>query len=353
CGSDFRFDPDTSALICDHCGAVGQMPDDANGPWGASDHSALQEHDLRGALARQATAHEVEETRVSVCPSCAAQVSLGADTHATECPYCATPVVADTGVHRHIKPQALAPFVIDEDAAQDAMVRWLKGLWFAPGGLQAYARKGGRMQGIYAPYWTYDAATQTHYRGARGRVYQVTTRGPEGKPRSATRTDWTPVSGHVARRFDDVLVLGSTALPKRYTDALQPWNLGALTRYQPAYLAGFRAEGYTVDVGAGYDDARAQMDRTIRRDVEAQIGGDRQRITALNTQVADVTFKHILLPVWVAAYHYRGKTYRFVVNGQSGRVRGERPWSVLKIAGAVVLGLAVAAAIALVMPEGA
>ena len=64
----------------------------------------------------------------------------------------------------------------------------------------------------------------------------------------------------------------------------------------------------------------------------------------INTQVSDVTFKHILLPVWLAAYKYRGKTYRFVVNGRTGRVQGERPWSAIKIALAVIVGLIVAAA---------
>ncbi len=81
------------------------------------------------------------------------------------------------------------------------------------------------------------------------------------------------------------------------------------------------------------------MDRVIERDVRFDIGGDRQRISNIDTNLSDVTFKHVLLPVWMAAYKYRGKTYRFVVNGQSGRVQGERPYSAWKIAAAVSLGL--------------
>lgn len=81
------------------------------------------------------------------------------------------------------------------------------------------------------------------------------------------------------------------------------------------------------------------------RDVKFDIGGDRQRVHNIETQISDVTFKHILLPVWLAAYKYRGKSYRFVVNGRTGAVQGERPWSGWKIAFAVILGLSVAAAI--------
>jgi len=84
------------------------------------------------------------------------------------------------------------------------------------------------------------------------------------------------------------------------------------------------------------------MDRVIARDVRFDIGGDRQRIHDIDTAVGAVTFKHVLLPVWLAAYKYRGETYRFVVNGRTGRVQGERPWSAWKIAIAVVLGLLVA-----------
>ncbi|MEM8581825.1 MAG: primosomal protein N' (replication factor Y) - superfamily II helicase, partial [Pseudomonadota bacterium] len=72
----------------------------------------------------------------------------------------------------------------------------------------------------------------------------------------------------------------------------------------------------------------------------------RQRIDAIETRVSDVTFKHILLPVWVAAYRYGGKSYRFVVNGQDGKVAGERPFSAIKIVLAVIAAMITGAAIA-------
>lgn len=96
------------------------------------------------------------------------------------------------------------------------------------------------------------------------------------------------------------------------------------------------------------------MDRVIARDVKFDIGGDRQRIHGIETDLDDLTFKHILLPVWLAAYKYRGKTYRFVVNGRTGRVQGERPYSGWKIAVAVVFGVlaAVAVGYAIAVSEG-
>ncbi|AUC53074.1 primosomal protein N' (replication factor Y) - superfamily II helicase [Sagittula sp. P11] len=349
CGADYRFDPERNMLICDFCGSTREVIEQRS-PW----EGGLKELDFRAAIDNLLPLQEMEETRVTTCPNCAAQLEFDPAVHATECPFCATPVVADTGTHRHIKPRGLLPFALDEAAARDAMTKWLGKLWFAPGGLQDYARKGRKMSGIYVPYWTYDANTASRYSGERGTVYYVTeTVVRDGKRQQVQvqKIRWSPASGHVSRFFDDVLVLASRALPKRFTDALEPWDLAALEPYRPEFLAGFRAEGYQVDLDEGFVEARAHMDRQIERDVKFDIGGDRQRIHRIDTNVSDVTFKHILLPVWLAAYKYRGKTYRFVVNGRTGRVQGERPWSAWKIAVAVILGLIVAAGVGYVFAQ--
>lgn len=341
CGADYRFDPTRDALHCDHCGhekPVGDVPGGAD----------LRELDFRTALAHALPATEIEETRVLSCVNCGAQVEFDPEAHSAECPFCATPVVTDTGRHRHIKPRGVLPFALDERAAHEAMRDWLGRLWFAPNGLKQYARKGRKMQGIYVPYWTFDAATQSSYRGERGTVYYETrTVMRDGKrtTQRVARVRWRAVSGVVARGFDDVLVLAARSLPPAHTDALEPWDLAAMEPYRPQYLAGFRAEGYTVELDEGFNVARAKMDRVIERDVRFDIGGDRQRIHHVDTDVSNVTFKHVLLPVWLAAYKFGGKTYRFVVNGRSGRVQGERPWSAVKIALAVLLGLILAAGV--------
>ncbi|MGB0798298.1 MAG: primosomal protein N' (replication factor Y) - superfamily II helicase [Planktomarina sp.] len=339
CGSDLRFDPERQQLTCDHCG---------NSHGLARSTAALKELDFRSALDSQLPQAEVEDVRVSKCPNCGAQVEFDANLHAKECPFCATPVITDTGTHRQIKPKGLLPFALDEKTARDAMTNWLGGLWFAPNGLQGYARKGRKMSGIYVPYWTFDADTKSAYSGERGtHYYETKTVMRDGKREQirVRKTRWRRVTGRVARWFDDILVLASTSLPKRFTDALQPWDLAELRPYSAEFLAGFRAEGYSVELINGYEEARAHMHQVIQRDVRFDIGGDAQRIHDVDTDVRDVTFKHILLPVWLAAYKYRGKTYRFVVNGRTGRVQGERPYSVWKIAITVVLALIVAAAV--------
>jgi len=109
--------------------------------------------------------------------------------------------------------------------------------------------------------------------------------------------------------------------------------------YEKKYISGFQSEVYQVEVDEGFDYAKQVMDGIIRRDICYDIGGDHQRIHQVSTQHHKITYKHCLLPIWSAAFLYRDKSYRFVVNGRTGQVQGERPYSYWKIALAVMAGI--------------
>ena len=340
CGAQLRYAPGQTRLICDHCGHEQDIPTEAP----RSRAKALQELDLAKGLRDDLGSGQMVEVRTTSCPNCGALVEITGATHATECPFCATPVVLDTGTQRHIKPQAVLPFALTEAEARKAMVAWMGSLWFAPSTLLEYARKGRAMNGVYVPFWTFDADTASRYTGERGEYYyetrtvQVRVNGRmETRQEQVRHTRWYSASGHVSRDFDDVLIMASRSLPERLGDELTPWDMGALVPYNPEFLAGFQAEGYTVSLSDGHGEARDRMSNVILQDVRRDIGGDEQRVHNVDTDWSDETFKHILLPIWMAAYKYNGKSYRFLVNGQTGEVQGERPWSVWKIAFAVVL----------------
>lgn len=365
CGASLRFSPGAQKLKCPYCGhdqdigpgasrAPGRQPDDRQADdappalqWDAG-HKApgLREIPLSQGLRIDRDSDLTEMIRTLSCPNCGARIEITSEQTASTCPFCATPVVTDTGTTRQIKAQGVIPFAVTEDQARQALERWMRGLWFAPSGLTDYARRGRRMVGIYSPFWTFDADTESRYHGQRGDYYYETewvTRQINGKTQrvqqQVRKIRWHPASGQVARHFNDVLVLAATSLPRRFTDALAPWELADLREYRPAYLSGFAAEGYTIALADGHQIARDQMAGVIQMDVRRDIGGDVQRIETIQTDHSDETFKHILLPIWSAAYRYNGKSYRFVVNGQSGRVQGERPWSVWKIAFAILIAL--------------
>ena len=343
CGSDLIYSPEHQSLQCDHCGFKNEVPITL---------TPIREYDLKQAL------HELDQLRQSGklkqvdvirCPSCAAKFRLKVNEHAGGCPFCGTPVITDTEQSRPIQPRSLLPFSISHDQALDIFDQWIKSRWFAPSSLNSRAKRNDKLTGVYLPYWTYDSDTQTYYQGQRGTIYyerQVVNVRVNGRNvrqvRQVARIRWNPASGQVRRHFDDVLIGASKTLPRAIIDNLAPWDLNQLVPYSEAYLSGFRSEIYQITVDEGFMRAQQIMDYTIRSDIRRDIGGDQQRINHLSTEHDQTTYKHLLLPIWSAAFQYRKKTYRYVINGRTGKIHGERPYSFVKIASAVALAASVA-----------
>jgi hypothetical protein len=136
----------------------------------------------------------------------------------------------------------------------------------------------------------------------------------------------------VSNSFDDVLVCASHSLPEKLVNELEPWDLPELVKYNDNFIAGFITESYQTGLKDGFGKAKVRMEDRIRSSVRSDIGGDTQQITTLSTEYNDITFKHILLPLWISAYRYNNKVYRFTINARTGEVQGERPYSAIKIA---------------------
>ena len=121
--------------------------------------------------------------------------------------------------------------------------------------------------------------------------------------------------------------------------------MGQLVPFNDKYLSGFRSESYQVDVATGLNEAKEKMAPVIRTTVRRDIGGDEQRIHSMNTAYSDITFKHTLLPIWIRSYRFKDIVFRFMINGQTGEVQGERPFSAIKIILAILAVIAVIVAL--------
>lgn len=341
--------PGTAELACAYCGHRNRIAEVA---------ALLVERALAPALAAHAGEPPPTAPVEAKCGACGADVRFELPAFAGPCPFCGKPVVADPAPHRQVAPAGILPFLVGEQEALRLIGDWLKGLWLAPSSLAVQARGPGRLGGVYLPYWTFDSRTATAYAGRRGDVYYVTEY-IDGvvdgrRVRRAVqvpRVRWRPASGRVARDFDDVLVPAGENLPGHLVEALEPWDLDGMRPFAAEYLSGFNGEVYQVPVDAGFARAQAAMRAVIEADIRHDIGGDQQAIERMEIEHARETFKHVLLPVWVASFGYVGKPYRVVVNGRTGDVQGERPWSAWKIAGAVALGLVLLALFALLMSQ--
>ncbi len=340
CGAKLVYAPGTTKLKCEYCGTENEIHIE---PTIIEEMDYVQFiHKHRDTLPK----HQISTVR---CNACGAQTTLENNVVSELCPFCGSVlIVKNTEIQNVIKPWSILPFKIDAKKAFEHFQKWLSKLWFAPNDLKKYATQQKQLKGMYIPYWTYDSQTITRYHGMRGDDYTTTetyTTVQNGKTvtktRTVVRTRWTPVSGTVYVNFDDVLVIASKSLPLKYTNKLEPWNLHELLPFDEKFLSGFRTETYQIDVKEGFEIGKEKMNNIIRQAIRQDIGGDHQQITSMNVQYNNITFKHILLPIWISAYRYKKKVYRFLVNGQTGKVQGERPYSWIKIMLAILLTIAI------------
>jgi len=346
CGADLLFEPKNGALTCPFCEHQERIPESKEEIVEQSYEKYLQlRPDQLQALAPNAL--EV------ACTSCGAQVIFQPPQVAGKCGFCGAPIVAQPKVPDPILcPEAVLPFRLAKDEAAGAIQRWISSRWLAPNDLKRFAVTG-EISGMYVPFWTYDAYTNTHYSGQRGDYYYETEYytevDSEGKSvqssRQVQRTSWHLVSGSLSRWFDDVLVSGTKSLRKDHLEQLEPWDLSELKVYDPSFLAGYLAQRYETGVADGFEQAKLYTSAVIQSDVRRDIGGDEQRVFEVDTNYSAITFKHILLPVYVGAYHLHNKLFQLVVNARTGEVQGERPYSWIKITLLVLTIIAIVAAL--------
>lgn len=333
CGARLNFTPGTKFLTCPFCATENEIQ---------VDEQPVEELDFREQLKRLEEAEPHATVETVKCGACGGEVKPPPNVTSFACPFCGTDIVAESRECSVIRPRSLLPFKVTRDAAADSFRKWIRSRWFAPNALKDRSLIDAAITGLYLPAWTFDSLVDTAYTGQRGDAYYVTvTVMVNGKPKPVQqrRIRWRPASGMVRNKFDDTLVLATKSLPSSRTQALEPWDLNALTPFNADFLAGFTAERYQVDLPEGFGIAQGMWQASIDATIRSDIGGDEQRIESKQSKYLDIRFKHILLPVWVSAYRFHGKVFQFLVNARTGEVQGERPYSWSKISLAVVTGL--------------
>ena len=333
CAADLVFEPKDGCLTCPYCGRKEEIATNAQQVEERSYEAYLS---LRPEQLRPLATNALEVQ----CTGCGTAVTFSPPDIAGACPFCGAKIVAEPkAADPLLAPESVLPFMITHRQAADAIKSWLASRWFAPNALIQLARQE-TANGVYLPFWTYDAYTLSHYTGERGEYYWETETCLETdnqgnrvrRTRQVRKTRWYPASGSVSRWFDDVLITATRSLPPGRLRALEPWDLPELKPFRPAYLAGYKAQRYQVELKEGFEQAKGIIADIIANDVRADIGGDEQQIHQLATAYSAITFKHLFLPVWVSAYRFNGKIYQVLVNARTCEVQGDQPYSLWKIA---------------------
>lgn len=323
CGGVMDFNPATGNLKCPYCDYEEAIKVQNTAPkkaeeldFYAAEHTA--NHDW-GA-----------ETKTVLCKACGAESIYDALQTSAVCPFCGSNQVMEANNQNTLAPGGVVPFRVSDEQASQLFHKWIRKKWFCPK-LAKDSAKPKRFKGIYLPYWTFDANTYSSYQGEYG--IDHIKKDSEGE--TYIETHWHRTSGIYKEFINDELVLASKNHDMSILRNLEPFNTENNKSYKPEYIAGFVAERYSLGLKDAWKQARASIKETLKGQISNKImlehRADHVRHVEFATDYDNITYKYLLLPIWMSNFKYNDKVYQFMVNGQTGKVAGKTPLSIPKI----------------------
>lgn len=345
CTGHMNYTPDGRALLCEFCHyqqelGQGSEPEATSGrvPQESRFGRGKFEQEFIAALSTAKGHMQPTQMRSFFCHSCAVEFVLAPETISVTCPYCGAVYVTETAdSHEIIPPHALIPFQTNEDGAKDALRGWFKQH-------DIERPRISPLIGIYLPAWTFDVGGEiTWIQQDRPNdligvgFFQSPQFRPKGfyfpsAPNSVRKhtdnySDGQPIINGAHLFFhDDIVIPASKKLSEALTKGFAEFDLSGLVAYDGRYLADWPAERYRIPLADASIIARKKAMKAIRKNAHLFTHGQNIHDLRLNSSGLVVeSFKHILLPMWVARYKVEGKVYEVAVNGQKGTVHGDRP----------------------------
>ncbi|MCA9935491.1 MAG: hypothetical protein KC415_16260 [Anaerolineales bacterium] len=302
CASRMNYTPDGQRLRCEFCGF--ERPLNADGTQTVQPEFGMggMEQDFIVGLARVSGHVQPVATRTLQCQGCGVEFVLAPETLSVTCPYCSHVYVTEAAeTHEILPPQALIPFAVTEAEVRERLRDWFR------------QQKISRVRllplvGVYLPVWTFDLNGEVGWRG-------LVARGDE----------WVPASGSDYMLIDDHRVLGQRRPSKHLRRSLTDYDLDQLVTYDARYLADWPAQRYQLALADASIVARKEVLQTIRRNPSRLTNGQTVRDLTLNSSgLMVMSYKLLLLPMWMVHYEWEDKRVDLFVNGQNGRIRGEK-----------------------------
>ncbi len=330
CDGVMNFDPATGGMLCEFCGHTEAVQ--------VKEEVKMAEEQDFSAVEKTGNCNWGVEKKTILCKFCGGEAIYDAMQTSGECPFCGSNQVMEASTKDTLAPNGVIPFAIDKKSCGDRFTKWLKGKLFCPNEAKRNA-KPEAFNGVYLPYWTFDADTDTSYTAEYGKNRRVR----ESNGNTKTVTDWYRTSGQHSQFIDDQLVIGTDRHEEYVMKRIEPFDTSKSIEYKPEYVSGFVSERYSIGVQSAWEKAKNFIKNTLRSSIRSKIKkekhADEVRGLDLRTTYSNITYKYLMLPVWISSFKYNGKVYQFYVNGQTGKVGGKAPVSPYKVAIAVAIGI--------------
>ncbi len=315
CGAAMEFDSESQKMKCSHCGTTLTVEELDT----LNEYSKKQEDEVVGEFNYD---DEKESFVKYKCPSCGAELLTDENTVATFCSFCGTPTLVESRVEDELKPSHLIPFKIKKDEAKKKFLSWAKKGLFTPSDFYSSSTVD-KITGMYVPFWLYNYNAETNISCKAERVHHEVRGDYE-----YVHTDHYMVTRDVEADFNRIPADAAENMPDDVMDKLEPFEYRDLTEFQKPYLSGYYAEKY----GYSADDMSERIEKRVKDFIYEAArstihGYDSVTVVNRSNRLKRNKAEYVLMPVWLLNYRYKGKEYMFTLNGQTGRIVADRPFS--------------------------
>lgn len=333
CGAPLNYNPADSTLLCSYCDFKKKIV----GKISSEEYDFLNYQEDEGIWKK--------EVKVVKCDNCSALNVISNNEMCSTCPFCGSNQVVETNELPGVRPQRVIAFKFSKEVANQAYLQKIKRNIFVPKKVKKQKIEV-LINGVYIPSWTFDTNTFSTYEGRLGKHYTQTIK--VGKTTTTViKTRWFSVKGSEEVIFDDVLVNAGLRITANELKSIEPFDTNNSFIFDQQFLAGFSAEHYTVKLHSAWSSAKLYINPTIKRKILSKYSYDVVDHLNVNTIYDHITYKYVLLPVWIGLFVYNNKKYRFLVNGTNAkRIKADVPISALRV---TMFVLGILGAIALII----
>ena len=265
---------------------------------------------------------QVQEGSLTQCANCGAPITPGQYASAGRCEHCGSYLVHNERIEGVYEPHLILPFKINKDMAVERLNQEFHKKTFLPSSFLSQ-KSLEKLEGIYVPFWLYDYQAHYDFEGEGTRV-----RSWRQGDTEYTETSYYHIIRQMEADFDKVPVDASFVMDDGEMDLMEPYAYQELEDFDPKYMSGFDGEVYNQS--APELEGRAQVkvrDASESLMQQSLAGYNSIRSGRKNLNLNRDGVRYALMPVWMYLYQYQGKTWRFQVNGQTGKVIGKTPVS--------------------------
>jgi len=319
CNKTVEFDGSAQNVKCPHCDAELEIT-------ALAEYQKEVESQAKDRFEWEACSGEAWEEgnlgdlSTGACPSCGAELIGDKNTVVMVCPCCGNAQTVQKRVDGMLKPDYCIPFKLEKESAVEALKQFCDGKRLLPDSFKKENRVEN-IQGMYIPFWLFDAKAQARIRYKAAKVKAWSDRDYD-----YTKTDYYSVVRDGSLNFERMPVDGSDKLNSAYMDAVEPFDYAQLNNFQSEFFAGYSAEKHDIDAEAGKEKANERIKNSIEKEFVSSVTGySRVELESSAVNIESGKVSNALLPVWILNTKYNDENYQLIMNGQTGKFVGKLP----------------------------